>query len=405
MQDIFIERPYEFIPPYRGRFLPRLLRNMEMFRSHLRKHEGVESYEIRHGERLRQSVDEGCGVLLTPNHPRTADPVALGWLAKQTDLLFYGMASSHLFYRGWLQRKLMQIMGAFSVYREGTDRQAINLAVEAMATAERPVVIFGEGTATRSNDRLTELMDGLSFVARTAAKKREKTDQGKVVIHPVAFKYVFKGDLVATTDPVLTELEERLTFRPMTGASVMDRIDRLGAALLGVKEIEYFGEIQDGNYQERQRRLVDRLMRPIEEEWLGKVQTEGIILRIKNVRMRIFPDIANGKVTGEERARRYRQLEDTYLAQQVTFHDPSYLAVNPTFERVLEAVERLEEDVKDHARPHRPWHVIMDVGEAIEVTSKRDKTLEHDPVTRSIQTALQNMLSELSREGTPYQGE
>lgn len=405
MQEIFVERPYEFTPPYRGRFLPRLLRNMEMFRSHLRKNEGVESYEIRNAERLRKSVDDGCGVLLTPNHPRTADPVALGWLAKQTDLLFYGMASSHLFHRGWLQGKLMQIMGAFSVYREGTDRQAINLAVDSMATAERPVVIFGEGTATRSNDRLTELMDGLSFIARTAAKKREKTDQGKVVIHPIAFKYIFKGDLVASADPVLTELEERLTFRRMTGASLMDRIDRLGAALLGLKELEYFGEIQDGTYQERQKRLVERLMQPIEEEWLGKVQTDGIILRIKNVRMRIFPDIAHGKVNAEERARRYRQLEDTYLAQQVNFHQPDYLTENPTYERVLETVERFEEDIKDRATVNRPYHVIMDVGEAIEVTSKRDKSLDYDPVTRSIQTALQGMLAELSCEGTPYNGE
>ena len=405
MQDIFVEQPYEFIPPYRGRFLPRLLRNMEMFRSHLRKNEGVESYEIRNSERLRQSVDEGCGVLITPNHPRTADPVALGWLAKQTDLLFYGMASSHLFHRGWLQRKLMQVMGAYSVYREGTDRQAINLAVDSMATPDRPVVIFGEGTATRSNDRLTELMDGLSFIARTAAKKREKTDQGKVVIHPIAFKYIFKGDLVATAAPVLTELEERLTFRPMTGASLMDRIDRIGSALLGLKELEYFGEVQDGSYQERQKRLVERLMQPIEEEWLGKVQTDGIILRIKNVRMRIFPDIAQGKVDAQERARRYRQLEDTYLAQQVTFHHPNYLTENPTFERVLETVERFEEDIKDRATVNRPYHVIMDVGEAIEVTSKRDKTLGYDPVTRSIQTSLETMLAKLSSEGTPYQGE
>ena len=107
MQEIFFERPYEFIPTYRGKFLPRLLRNMEMFRPHLRKHEGVESYEIRNADRLNKSVDDGCGVLLTPNHPRTADPVALGWLAKQTNLLFYGMASAHLFHRGWLQSKLM----------------------------------------------------------------------------------------------------------------------------------------------------------------------------------------------------------------------------------------------------------------------------------------------------------
>ena len=405
MQEIFFERPYEFIPPYRGKLLPRLLRNMEMFRPHLRKHEGVESYEIRNADRLNKSVDDGCGVLLTPNHPRTADPVALGWLAKQTNLLFYGMASAHLFHRGWLQSKLMQIMGAYSVYREGTDRQAINVAIDAMATTERPMVIFGEGTATGSNDKLTELMDGLSFIARAAAKKREKTDQGKIVIHPVTFKYIFKGDLVATAEPILSDIEDRLTFRRLPGASLLDRIDRVGHALLSLKELEYFGEVRTGSYVERQKHLVEHLMRPIEEEWLGKVQTDGIVMRVKDVRMRIFPDIAHGKVDAEEKKRRYRQLEDTYLAQQVTFHHPNYLTEEPTWERILETIRRFDEDLTDHARVIRPWHVIIDVGEPIEVSSKRDKSLDHDPITREIQTVLNTRLTELSREGTPYRGE
>ena len=376
-----------------------------MFRWHLRNKEGVESYEVRHAERLTESVRAGHGVLLTPNHSRTADPIVLAWLAAETDLLFYGMASAHLFFRGWSQRFLMRLMGAFSVNREGADRPAINWTVDSLTKPDRPVVVFGEGTATRTNDRLTELMDGLSFMARTAAKKREKTDQGKVVIHPVAIKYVFKGDLKTTADPILTDIESRLTFRPLTGAPLIERVARIGRALLGLKEIEYFGDVQTGTFPERQKRLVERLMVPVEEEWLGRPQTGGIVGRIKNVRMQIFPPIARGEVTPQERERRYRQLADTYLAQQVAFHPDNYLTDEPTIERILETVERFEEDLTDKARVNRPWHVIIDVGPAIEVSSRRDKSIPGDPITDQIRETLTTRLNELSKEGTPYRGE
>ena len=65
-------------------------------------------------------------------------------------------------------------MGAFSVYREGVDRQAINTAVDILVEGKRPLVIFAEGAISRHNDELMPLMDGTAFIARTAAKRREK---------------------------------------------------------------------------------------------------------------------------------------------------------------------------------------------------------------------------------------
>ena len=147
MQNIFIERPYQFLGPFRSTILPRIIRDAELFRWHLRKNEGVGSVEVRNADNLKASLDAGKGVLLTPNHPRTADPIVLGSLAKEVRCYFYAMASSHLFHNGWKNRFLIRVMGGFSVNREGSDRQAINTAIDAMVEAKRPLIVFGEGTA------------------------------------------------------------------------------------------------------------------------------------------------------------------------------------------------------------------------------------------------------------------
>ena len=49
-----------------------------------------------------------------------------------------------------------------------------------------------------------------------------------------------------------------------------------------------------------------------------------------------------------------RQLADLYLAQQLHCYSGDYLADAPTPERLLETVERYEEDLTDTARPHPP---------------------------------------------------
>ena len=91
---------------------------------------------------------------------------------------------------------LLQRVGVFSVYREGMDREALKCAIQILADAQRPLVLFPEGVISRSNDRLNHLMDGTVFIARNAAKQRaEQTPPGKVVVHPMAIRYFFLGDL------------------------------------------------------------------------------------------------------------------------------------------------------------------------------------------------------------------
>ncbi|MDB5300495.1 MAG: plsC 2, partial [Phycisphaerales bacterium] len=268
MHKVVVEKPYVFVPPYKGKFWPTVLRGMA--RRRLKRKFGVVRVDCRGLEHLEASRKAGHGVLLAPNHCRPADPFVMGDMARQANILPHTMASSHLFANGRVQTWLLRRGGVFSVYREGMDRQAIGAAMEILESADRPLVIFPEGVITRTNDRLNALMDGTAFIARGAAKKRAQVSPaGQMVIHPVALKYYYRGDLEAAIGPALDDIERRLSWRPQRGLSLVQRITKLGAALLSLKEVEYLGEPQHGTVAERIERLINHLLVPLEQEWVG----------------------------------------------------------------------------------------------------------------------------------------
>ncbi|MCA9267805.1 MAG: 1-acyl-sn-glycerol-3-phosphate acyltransferase [Planctomycetales bacterium] len=404
MQRIVFEEPYEFIPPYRGNWWPSFIQLFELYKIYLRKDQGIVDFECRHVERLKASLAAGHGIMLAPNHARPGDPIVMGVLAKAAGTHVFGMASWHLFKQDWFSGFAIRRMGGFSLYREGMDRQSINTAIEILERAERPLIVFPEGSVTRTNDRLHALLDGVSFIARTAAKRREKlVAGGKVVVHPVAIKYLFGGDLEKTVTPVLDDIELRLSWQPHDEAPLLDRIYKIGHALLALKEIEYFGAAQHGSLTSRLAGLIDRLLGPLEEEWLSGRKDGPVVPRVKNLRMAILPDMVKGNVNAAERRRRWRQLADIYLAQQVSCYFPDYLTERPTETRILETVERFEEDLTDKARVHGHLKAVIEVGEPIEVSSQRDRNAEVDPLMVRIGRDIQTMLYRLSQESPVYE--
>ncbi|MHB0955796.1 MAG: 1-acyl-sn-glycerol-3-phosphate acyltransferase [Pirellulaceae bacterium] len=402
MQPILIEKPYRFIPPHRGNWWPTLIRDFNLPGFWLRRAEGVERFELRGAEHLKESLRAGHGILLTPNHCRLADPLVMGWLAREVRCLVYAMASWHLFQQNRFMAWAIQKMGAFSVYREGVDRQAINLAIEILQTAARPLVVFPEGAVSRTNDRLHALLDGVAFIARTAAKRRAKAVAGgQVVVHPVAIKYLFGGDFDTTADPVLTEIERRLSWQPQHHLRTDQRISKVGLALLSLKEMEYFGRTYADALGERLQRLIDRLLCPLEEEWFGAAAGGNVIPRVKALRMKIMPEMVQGRLDEPERQRRWRQLADIYLAQQVSNYPPEYLQLL-SVDRLLETIERLEEDLTDRVRVHGHLKAVVEVGAAIVVSPERERHAPVDPLMSEIERQLQQMLNRLATESPLY---
>ena len=73
MQNIIVERPYRFVPPYPGEFWTRLFRYY--LRRYLRRTWGIAAAEIRGMEFLQESIRSGHGIVLAPNHCRPGDPL------------------------------------------------------------------------------------------------------------------------------------------------------------------------------------------------------------------------------------------------------------------------------------------------------------------------------------------
>lgn len=403
MQDVFVEKPYQFVPPFHSSFGPRLFANMGLFRGPIRRQHGILEGECRNLDLLRSSIDAGHGIMVTPNHPRTSDPMALGFVAQQAPTLFYTMASWHLFNQGWFQKFMLRFLGAFSVNREGLDRSAVDQAVECLVDAKRPLVIFPEGTTSRTNDVLMALMEGPSFIAKQAAKRREKKDGGKVVVHPIAIRYLFSGNLEKACNYVLCDIETKLTWRPNKNVPLLDRILKVGNGLLTLKELQY-NQVPDPEapFRRRQCDMVDKLLFPLEEKWLGDRKSGGVAIRVKNLRMKIFPDLTTSELSDEQRQERWQMLEDTYLAQQIDCYPEKYLVEFQSVDRILETVDKFEEDLTHACRVHGSMKVILDVDKAIEVSTKRERSPDGDPLMNQIKERLEAKLASLRSECRMY---
>ena len=393
MQNLVITKPYRFVPPRHSALVWDLVRRW--WPSQLRKNHGVMSWEFVGAERLRASLDAGAGVIVASNHCRPCDPMMMGMLSGEVKRPFHAMASWHLFMQSRVQGFLLQRIGGFSVYREGLDRESLKCAVRIVAEAKFPLIIFPEGIVSRNNDRLLNLMDGVSFIARSAARQRAASARpGKTVVHPIFVRYFFEGDLDATLAPVLKDIEARLSWQPQTQLPLRTRIVKAGHALLALKEIEYLGASQNGGVMQRLPRLLDHLLEPLEQEWSGGHREPDTMARVKRLRTAILPDLVRGELPEAESARRWRQLADLYLAQQLYCYSGDYLSGSPSPERLLETVERYEEDLTDAARPHAPLHAVVSVGEAIEAAPVRDRSTDSDPMAEELRRQLGILMEE-----------
>lgn len=398
---------YKFVPPHEGVFWPRLFARLAPL--YLKRKYCVTDIEIRGEDAIRDLWAAGHGVLLAPNHCRAQDAGVLQSLSHRLRLPFYVMASAHLFRGSRLDRWVLRRLGAFSVYREGIDRQSVQKGIDLLLEGKRPLVLFPEGVLSQSNEQLKPLQEGVAFIARSAAMKLDKADQSdgknsqrRIYTIPVAIRYVFKGNLEATAGSMLTRIEQRLSWRPLEGQCLVKRIYRVGNALMSLKEQEYLGQAHTGELDERVNRLIDGVLIPLETEWLGGAKEGSVIARVKEIRRAILPAMVDGNLSPEELDRRWRQLTDASFAQSLGQYPARYVASRPTVDRILETVERFNEHLCGDETPHGPMHAIVQVGEPIEVSPKRDRSARVDPLLQAIEQSLTGLLEKTADECALY---
>jgi 1-acyl-sn-glycerol-3-phosphate acyltransferase len=394
MHRVVVDEPYKFVPPYRRRWFSWLFRLW--LRPFLRRRYGLVAYQYEGLEHLRESLRAGHGILLCPNHSRDSDPMLMGMLCRKVPCHLFTLASWHLFCQSRLEAAVIRLLGGFSIFREGIDREALSTAVEVLSAAERPLVVFPEGVISRSNDRLLGLMEGVSFIARSAARRRAALQPpGAVVIHPLAIRYELMGDLRESVGPVLSRLEERTFWKTHEHLPLRDRIRKLALALLASREVEVLGDSGSGAMRPRIRHLISKVLVPYEQRWLGCARRGDAVGRVKDLRAAILPELLGGTLTAEETAERWRTLTDCYYVQTLSLYPEDYLddgvRGRMTPERIAETVHRLEEDLTDSISLRPEWRVRFLIGEAIPVDAGR-RTRGEDSLMQTLRERMLGLL-------------
>jgi 1-acyl-sn-glycerol-3-phosphate acyltransferase len=394
MQNIIIDKPYKFVAPHKSILWSLALQTLLPL--YLRRNYGIDSIEFRGIDHLESSLANDSAIALTPNHCRPCDPMVMALLSRRVGRPFHYMASWHLFMQGKFQAWIVNRLGAFSVYREGIDREALRAATNILVEGQRPLVLFPEGVVSRTNDVLRPFMDGISLITGAASKQREKLSlAASVAIHPVAIKYRLLTDVEPSLHQALDEIESRFCWQ-RRDLSVVQRIIKVGEALLALKELEYFGRVQTGEIAERLQQLIDDILNRLEIKWIDGHRQPNFMGRVKALRAAILKEMLAREWPREDREARWRDLSEIYLAVQLSSYPPCYIRSNPTPERLTETVERFEEDTTDKTRVHGRWNVILQIGEPIIVDSNRRNN--QACLSIRLQEAVQQMLDTINHE-------
>lgn len=390
IQRYFAE-PYRFIPPYRGTLWCWVARYLIPLR--LRTKMSVACWHFEGLEHLRQSLRRGAGILLTPNHCRWPDPLVMGVLSIEVNRYFYYLVSYHLFKMSRVMGWLINRIGGFSILREGTDREALRTSARVLARAERPLVVFPEGTWFRQNDRLGPVQEGVALIARQAARLSDRP----LRVHPVAIKYWMLDDSCPLLRRRLAGLETRLGWRPQESLELVPRIEKLAGALLAIKEVEQFGQAQPGTVDERIRNLAEYQVAGQEKFYFGRVFDGPPLGRVRRLRQWLVRRLGEPDADPVEKARTLESLDLLLFCENLQAHSMAYLRERPSRERLVETLQRIEETVWDEEDvPVGRMGAVVAVGPALDAREVTGADL-----VRQMATGIQQLLDRLLAQGPP----
>jgi 1-acyl-sn-glycerol-3-phosphate acyltransferase len=340
-----------------------------------------------------------AGILLTPNHWCNGDGLIVGILAAQANAFCYYLVADHIFRRspwtGWLINR----HGAFSVLREGTDRESLRTSVQVLGSAERPLVIFAEGTWYRQNDRVGPMQEGPALIAQQAARHSDRP----IVIHAVAIKYWMLQDPRPALIHRLETIERQFGISAGDSTDIIARLKIANAAWVAAQERSILGAEQVGDVDQRCLQLAERLVSRLETTHLGRRTDQSLmdrVWRLRGINVRNLMDKSGLAATAR------LHLDLLLLCEFLYSHSLAYLDEHPTFERLAESVQRLEEIVFDRfAQPVVPMGVTVEVGEPIAVTSETPSDTQVGDRRRqlmaNVKTKLQGLLDGLNEMGPP----
>ena len=120
----------------------------------------------------------------------------------------------------------------------------------------------------------------------------------------------------------------------------------------------------------------------------------------------IVPELTKGTLSPEETAIRRQDLYDLNFVQQLCYYPVDYLSGKTgkvTRERVIETLERLEEDLTDKITMPRRFKLVIEVLDAVDVPAEKlPRGAKSDPVMDEVRARLEANLAQSAESMLAY---
>ena len=363
----------------------------------------------------RLKTTDGSPTVLVPNHSASADSAVVFLLSKRHSQQYYYMAAREVFdigKFGGIRSFLLQRCGAFSVVRGTADRNAFRTTREILSKGDRPIVIFGEGEISRQNDTIMRFERGVTQLCFWALDDMEKAGITKpLYVIPIGIKYRYPQDMWNAIDAALTDLEQTiLPSAERTPAERYERLRRIGVAVFKTLATEYQYKVDESVPLDVHIQKLKEQILAYAEQIMG-IQTEADVLTrvraLKNlVDAEVYKDIEEmtdyEKKIHEEQLQKFQQFYPD-LERLINFIAISdgYVANEPSQERFLDVITRLEREVFGKAKKQGPRVASIRVGDPINLrncydTYKTEKRETVEQITLELETAVQTLVTDVS---------
>jgi hypothetical protein len=165
---------------------------------------------------------------------------------------------------------------------------------------------------------------------------------------------------------------------------------------MGLKELEFLGEVRSGTLPERTDSLAKEILSRLEQRHEAKTSEGTIPERVKELRRRTLELMQETESPSEEEQRQWNDdLDDLFLAVQLFSYPGDYVAENPTVERLAETIDKLEEDVLGvySATVRSAREATVTVGTPIPIDAgKRSRDAIND-LTRTMEENVQQLIN------------
>jgi hypothetical protein len=213
----------------------------------------------------RQFQDKKIRFLMAFRHPRSDDPLCMGYLlwqlvpemAKQQGIKLKSPIHSHFMYdrgiplwAGDIVAKLYSNLGGTSIMRGKIDREGLRSARDLFANSNFPIAAAPEGATNGHNEKISPIEPGISQLGFWCLEDIKKAGRNEeVLILPIGIQYYYLNEpwdeIAKVLDQLETEMdllpgkEEGDTLKEEKANFLYYRLLRLGFKMLEVMENFY----------------------------------------------------------------------------------------------------------------------------------------------------------------------